>query len=422
MVSSQKKANKIGLLLRACRLLWRMNQSRDGARKSEAMYYQMLIDYYTRLLSAQDDGNFVVAHTDYFPAEILYAMDIVPMHTEVTSWMMALFAGDSADIISAGSELGLATEICSPRRGIAGAFATSALPRPDVILWSNMICDNASKCGGLLIQLNDCPGFFLDRPFGRTEDELRYFVSELEDMVRFLEERSGHRMDWDRLSEIVAAMDRQIALYREIAELRKAIPCPFHPQGFLELVSTDYLFAGRPEATEYLETLRDELADAVRAGKGAAAHERFRLMSLFTPPMYLLGFLEEVAQERGVVSVTEPLFTRWGEGHLNPSRPLESVARKSYMLPEAWLYGPLDEEALAGVANEAQEYKVDGAIYYAHIGCRHTCATIKLFKDVLGEVGVPMLTLDCDVVDPTVVSKDEVREKFERFLELLEAR
>jgi benzoyl-CoA reductase/2-hydroxyglutaryl-CoA dehydratase subunit BcrC/BadD/HgdB len=138
--------------------------------------------------------------------------------------------------------------------------------------------------------------------------------------------------------------------------------------------------------------------------------------------MYLLGFLEEVAQEWGVVSVTEPLFTRWGEGHLNPSRPLESVARKSYMLPEAWLYGPLDEEALAGVANDAQEYNVDGAIYYAHIGCRHTCATIKLVKDVLGEVGVPMLTLDCDVVDPTVVSKDEVREKFERFLELLEAR
>jgi benzoyl-CoA reductase/2-hydroxyglutaryl-CoA dehydratase subunit BcrC/BadD/HgdB len=92
------------------------------------------------------------------------------------------------------------------------------------------------------------------------------------------------------------------------------------------------------------------------------------------------------------------------------------------MLPEACLYGPLNEEALARVAKDAQEYNVDGAIYYAHIGCRHTCATIKLFKDVLGDVGVPMLTLDCDVVDPTVVSKEEVGEKFERFLELLEAR
>jgi benzoyl-CoA reductase/2-hydroxyglutaryl-CoA dehydratase subunit BcrC/BadD/HgdB len=399
-----------------------MNQANPEMRKSEAMYYQMLANYYTRLLNASKDGDFVAAHTVFFPAEILYAMDIVPMHTETTTWMIALFTGDSADMLAAGAELGLASEICSPHRGLAGAFAMGALPRPDAMLWSNLVCDNTAKSGELLMEINNCPGFFIDHPFQNSEDEEKYLVGELNDMVHFLEEKSGRKMNWGRLSGIVAQMDRQIKLLREISELRKAVPTPFNPQGFLQLLTVDYLFPGLPEATVYLETLRDELSEKVKAGKGAVSPERFRLMSLFIPPMYLIGFLEKISQEYGAVSVTEPFFTYWGDGELDPAKPLESVAKKSYMIPEMRMYGPLDERALDGIADCAEQYKVDGAIYYADVGCRHTCATIKLFKDVLNGQDVPVLTLDCDVVDPTITSEEDVREKLEQFFELLEDR
>jgi hypothetical protein len=63
---------------------------------------------------------------------------------------------------------------------------------------------------------------------------------------------------------------------------------------------------------------------------------------------------------------------------------------------------------------------VDGAIYWADVGCRQSCATIKLFKDILGEIDVPVLTIDCDVVDPTVTGEEEVRAKMEQFFEMLE--
>ena len=49
-------------------------------------------------------------------------------------------------------------------------------------------------------------------------------------MIRFLEEISGRKMDWDKLSQNVAEMDKQIKLQAEIGELRKAIPFAFsHP-------------------------------------------------------------------------------------------------------------------------------------------------------------------------------------------------
>ncbi len=416
------EGNKIDAILRACRLIMKMNASSPEARRSQIKYYQMLTNYFGRLLHAKERGDFVVAHTVFFPAELIYAMDLVPMHTEVTTWMTALFTGECGDILSAGASLGLASEICTPHRGLAGAFATHALPHPDVLLWSNMVCDNTAKSGELIMEICNCPGFFLDRPFKNTEREVEYLTRELEDMVCFLEEKSGRKMDWEKLSEIVSLMDRQIELTRQVNELRKNVPTPFRPLGFLELLTIDYLFPGQPEAIEYLETLLEELKEAVKEGRGAVPRERFRLMTLFIPPMYLMAFLDKISQEYGAVSVIEPFFTYWGEGRLDPGRPLESVAKKSYMIPEMRMYGPLDERALDSIVSCAKQYRVDGAIFYADVGCRHTCATIKLFKDTLGEIDVPVLTLDCDVVDQTVTHEDEVREKLERFFELLEDR
>jgi len=419
----ETKASKIDAIVRACRVINRMNQASPDAKKSDTLYYQMLTNYYNRLIKAKEEGKFIASHTVFFPAEILYAMGIVPMHTEMTTWMMALFLGEQAEILSAGAELGLVPEICSPHRGLAGAFAIGALPRPDAMLWSNLICDNTAKSGELVMEINKCPGFYLDHPFQRSETEDRYLVSELEDMIAFLEEQSGNKMDWDKLSEIVALMDRQMELFREIGELRKAVPSPFPTRGFLQLLTADYLCPGQPEAIDYLETVRDELADMVQEGKGAVTPERFRLMTLFVPPMYMMSFLEKIGQEYGAVSVVEPLFTRWAEGRLDPSRPLESVARKAAMIPERRsMYGPLGQEALQDLLDCAGQYRVDGAVYWAFMGCRHTCATVKLFKDLLNEVDVPVLTIDCDIVDPTINSEAEIRAKMEQFFELLEDR
>jgi benzoyl-CoA reductase/2-hydroxyglutaryl-CoA dehydratase subunit BcrC/BadD/HgdB len=351
MIHTTEKTDKLDSIIRACSVMIRMNKARPDGRESERIYYKILSDYFTRLKNAREEGGFVAAHTAFFPAEILYAMGLVPMHTEVTTWMISLFTGDCADLLSAGNELGLASEICTPHRGLAGAFASGSVPRPDAMLWSNLICDNTAKSGELLADISRCPGFYLDHPFQQSDDEMKYLVGELGSMIHFLEEQSGRALDWDRLAETVAVMDRQIELFREICELRKAVPTPFQTQGFLELLTIDYLFPGQPEGITYLETLRGELADRVARGEGAVPNERFRLMSFFVPPMYLIGFLERMSQEHGAVSVTEPFFTYWGEGRLDPDKPLESVAQKSYMIPEVRMYGPLDDRALRSIVD-----------------------------------------------------------------------
>lgn len=422
MFDSEEKNGKIESLVRSIRIVDKMSRNRPDVPRSEVLYNKMLIDYFTHIRDARMEGKFLALHTVFLPSEILRAMNIVPVHAETTTWMTAIFTRQSADVLAAASGMGLATEICSAHRGLAGAYQTGALPRPDAVLWSSLMCDNTAKSGEVLMEINKCPGFFLDHPFRPDKVEMNYLVDELKCLIHFLEVESGNKLDWDRLRRLVEEMDKQMEISREICNLRKNVPSPFPPQRFFELLMVHYLFAGLPEATQYLETLRQEMEEKVREGRGTVPKERFRLMSLLVPPLHLLGFLGRMPQEYGAVSVVEPLFSLWAEGRLDYGSPLESIARRSFMFPEMSMYGPLDERALKSTADSAKEFKVDGAICYAHIGCRQTGGVIKVLKDILNEAGTPVLTIDCDILDPTVASEEDIRAKMEQFFELLEDR
>jgi benzoyl-CoA reductase/2-hydroxyglutaryl-CoA dehydratase subunit BcrC/BadD/HgdB len=419
MISRQEKKTRINKIVRACRIISGMSSARSELQESHKIYYQMLIDYYTRLQKAQEEGDFIAAHTIFFPVEILYAMDIVPMHTELTSWMAALFSGNCADLLSSSSEVGLAPEICSPYRVLTGALSTDSIPRPDVALWTNMICDNAAKSGELMMHLAGCPGFFIDYPFQQTDEENAYLKQEMKDMISFLEEQSGHKMDWCKLGENIERMDGQIELIREINQLRQTVPSPFYSQDMLKLFTVDCLFAGRPEATDFLVALRQEMSDRVREYKAGSSKERFRVMNILFPPILLLAAIERVSLEYGVVPVADPLLCHWGEGRLDPEKPLDSVVKKMAIHPVMVMYGPLDEKKLKSIVDCAIQYKTDAAIYYAHVGCRQSASLIKLLKETLNEVDVPVLIVDCDIIDTTVSPEEEICNKLEQFYELL---
>jgi benzoyl-CoA reductase/2-hydroxyglutaryl-CoA dehydratase subunit BcrC/BadD/HgdB len=422
MLSTVGNKSKIETLVRSCRVIERMNRNNPDVCPSENLYYKMLTTYFSEIMNAKDNGKKLALHTVFIPAEILYAMDIVPMHAETTSWMTAIFTGESKDVLAESARMGLATEICSAHRGLAGAYGLEALPRPDFVLWSSLQCDNTAKSGELLMEMNHCPGFFLDHPFSSTPSENDYLLEELKSLIGFLEEQTGHKMDWKKLAQSVELMEKQIELSREINDFRKLVPTPFPPRRFFELLMNHYLFPGQPQAIEYLETLKREMVDAVKKKKVVVQPERFRLMSLLVPPLYSLRLFGQMPQEYGAVSVVEPLFSLWDDGRLDPNQPLESIAKKISMFPEMCMYGQMGDRIVKAIADNARDYKVDGAICYAHIGCRQASGIIKVIKDILNEIDVPVLTIDCDILDSTITSEDEIRNKMGQFIELLEDR
>ena len=418
MITTSTSPGKIDQLIRSMRFL-----SRFYKNQSHTYYYQMLHNYYSDLQNARQNGKFVVAHTMFFPVEIFHAMDILPMHLEFTGYMMSLFGVNCSDVLARASEVGLAPEICSAHRLVGGGLKMDMLPPADAVVMSNMVCDNAIKTGELTMEINRCPGFCFDYPFYQNPAGREFVLQDLKGAVAFLESVSGRKMDWDNLSAGVAETGKQLELIRQINDLCKSVPSPFEPKDFLKFLTVDYMGAGRPEITAYLTDLKDDLAAQVAAGKGFAEPERLRLLGLMIPPWHLQREIDEVLKKHGASIVCYPNLCDWGEDiSLDPEKPLESLVKKLAISPPMRSFGPLDERMLGPLKKAAREYKIDGAINFTHLGCRQTGPLFKIYKDTMDEMDIPTLNVDVDLVDATVTSEDEVRQKLEQFFELLEDR
>lgn len=393
-------------------------------REPDAINYEIVVRYFQRVVRAREEGKQVVAHTPMVPPEILFAMDIVPLQLEFAATLAAQIVPGLADCFSAAASYGLAPEICSAQRLIAGQAILGWLPRPDALLWSNQVCDNTAKGGNLLTEVFDCPSFFLDRPYQYSGRGVRYFTEQLKDLIRFLEDLTGRKMDWDRFSEVMEYSRRLQELHREIRELRKAVPCPWRNLWFIHMQGTEMYWSGSAEALSHLEAIRDAARQKVAEGRGYVPEERFRILTIFVPPTSAWTLMGWMQGKHGAVCVAEPYFSfRDGEG-IDPAKPLESLARKCFYCPICGpMHGPASEGILRDTVKDAMDYRADGAVCFASIGCRQTDACIRMLRDSLQEkAGIPTLVLDNDTYDPTYVPEEQLKDKLDEFFELLEER
>ncbi|MBI4288207.1 MAG: 2-hydroxyacyl-CoA dehydratase [Chloroflexi bacterium] len=389
--------------------------------KSDELYYDLFAKYMRRLIHAKEQGKTIGAHSVLVPAEIFYAMDMVPLHLEMTCMMMAIFLKEEDEFLARAKAFGLPPEVCSTHRCIAATYEEKWVPRPDAVVWTNQVCDNTAKSNEIVVNRSGAPGFYMDVPFRLGDASIRFVAGELEDLLHGLENVTGKKLDRDRLTEVLRLAQKSVDLLREIEVLRRATPCPASNTVGSQILNVGWLFMGQPEGVAYLETVRDELKERVAAGKGVVPKENFRLISLFIPPSHNWRILHWMEREHGATVVAEPYCTHWGDIDWNFSKPFETLAHRMYANPiSREMQGPVEEGLVEDSVNDAQKSKADGAIYWAHTGCRQTCATIRITKDTLRDrASIPTLVLDCDLTDPTFVSDEAVKEKLEGFFETL---
>lgn len=397
------------------------HRKNNPTTRSEELYYTLLAKYYRQVCDAKGEGEFIGAHTVMSPTELLRAMDIVPLHLESGSSTMAILLSNYAEYFAQAAAFGYAPEVCSAHRLLAGTFINKDFPQPNFVIWSNQVCDNTAKSGDALMELYDIPGFYLDRPYNSSEKEVQYYIKQLESLIEFMEEQTNQRMEYDRLSEIVTLAEQVHKLSREIYEMRKASPAPMRNRASMNLRIIEWLWCGTPEAVDYFETVRDEVKAQIEKKGDPKTQENYRLLSIFAPPFYEMKMLDWMEREYGAKIAIDYGSSWWAEGEMDPGKPVESLARQSFYHPGArQMHGP-GQNFVDDTVKLAIDFQVDAALYYAHIGCRQSCALIRSVKDKLKDrVGIPTLVLDCDIMDPSLTPAGELRDKLEGFFEMLE--
>jgi len=391
--------------------------------KSTVPYLQLMARYFERVVQAKEEGKYVVGHTVLMPPEIFYAMDIVPLFAEFCSLHINFFS-DTQEFLSMAADHGMPPEICSAHRITDSLVRSGAFPRVDSYAYSNQVCDNTHKGGEMMAAHHGTPAYFVDRPYTVTSAaSMSYFKEELRGLISFLEVQTGRKMDYDRLQEVVRLSYQGAQLCQQINELRKVVPSPMPAEGAFYPCGVYWSQAGSPEAVSCLEQLRDELKERVAKGIGAVPKERFRILYPFVYPFWDMELLA-LMEKRYAAVATPDVMQRWGgEWLIDPSDPIGNLARKSTVQSAVYqLHGPA-QPWVEDAVQMGREFRADGAIFVAHIGCRQGCAAIRPVKEELqSRLGIPTVIINGDLFDNTFVSRNEVMDKLDGFFEMLEDR
>jgi benzoyl-CoA reductase/2-hydroxyglutaryl-CoA dehydratase subunit BcrC/BadD/HgdB len=348
-------------------------------------------------------------------------MDIPFFIPELHCASMAAQA-DPSPYLEAASGTGLPVELCSIHRAMAGIVAQGDLPSPTLMVNTTQVCDSGFKSFGSLSDAYSCPDFFLDAPRLSNKEGVVYYKKELISLIRFLEEKTGKKLDMDQFREVLTLSRQAYEAFYEVGEMRKTIPTPLRARDALRNYTVFKHLAGTTIGVDYFETLRDEVKEQVGQGKGAVTDERHRIYWVLSPPNYALNIFDWMEDEHGAVIVMD-VFNRLGQLEMDLSDPLEYLSLKSFkeILTES-AGGPLElmvEDAL----RICRDYKVDGAVYLTQIGCKQSCGTIRSLQDALrNELDLPILIMDGDIIDPTILPVDQMKTKLEGFFEMLEDR
>ncbi len=395
---------------------------KSSPTRSEPLYYEMQYNYFKRAREAVDNGQPIIAHATMVPVEIFRAMDLVPLLSIFSCINMSMVLKNQVECLNAVRGLGVPQEICSSHREMLAYFAKGWFPPPSLLCEMGIGCDTFGHSLRLAREFSGIPSFYVDKPFHKTERSISYLAGEFRDLIRFLEEKTGRKLDWDRLKENVEYSRQIYETFQEIRELRKAVPSPMENARNWQFYMTGWMYAGTAEGAQWYRTLRDELKERVSQGVSCIPEEKFRFVDLFFGVgYYSLKVLTWMQKTHGVNVVAEPCWSYQGKWEVDPDEPLESLARRTYSAPPlGTIDGPVENFVNAAL-EDAKDYKVDAAMWFANFTCRQNAA-IRMVKDALEKKGIPTFVMGTDTQDPNYITMDEIKERFEGFLEILKDR
>ncbi len=404
------------------------NSVKKFALETTSGVSRLMKEYALRARKARDeDGAKICWHWAVNHAEILRAFNIYPFMVELHSGFLSA-KGEIVKYLELAEGWGFSRDACTLHRACLGhslAGEEAMLPNPDMLVCTTS-CDSTAKALFPVADHFKVPYYIVDLPWNVQaaegpavqEHRVRYYQQQLEDLISFLEKNTGETLDQERLRESFRQANRLHYAWQDIYKLKANSPCPMG--GKDEVVATGVLMqlAGDRQGADFMERLRDEVAERVARGQGVIENEQHRILWLGPYIAYDLALFDHFEDLGAVVVKAEldQMFAGIYGGNLDPDNPLESFARKHI----SYMYNGVYENRIELARRVVRDLKIDGIVYMCAFFCHLLGGAQRAIKDAMSEeFGVPTMVIDVDNVDPRSYNPDMMRSRIEDFLEML---
>ncbi len=386
---------------------------------------ELMTTYYIEAKTARDSGRKVAWITSGGPVEPLIAMDIIPVYPENHGAMIGA-SKMGVDLCQKAEAMGYSPDLCSyARSDIACApldgGPIGGLPKPDMLICCNNICGTVLKWYEVQARFFHVPLFILDTPCCHTTfspEAKKYVLAQFDEYIRFLEDATGRRFDYDRIKEVGKLSLQAQRLWQAVLDMAINRPAPlsaFDAFFHLALIVT---LRGTQTAVDYYQTLLGEIQQRVAQGIGAVGRETYRLLWDNLPIWYRTKWLSEKFSSLDACLVADTYTSAWCGSlkYINEENFLDSLAEGYCRI---YLNIGIDQMAQE-VIGMIDKYEVDGLVMHSNRSCKpYSFGQYDIQRIITKERGIPSLIIEADMVDERSFSEAQVETRIEAFMEML---
>jgi benzoyl-CoA reductase subunit B len=417
---------------------------------------QIVHDYWSDLFNAKDDGRKVVWYNGTYIPPFFQTMDLAWVHGEAWSAYLAAKHGE-LPAQKAGEDRGYVRELCSYARTHIGsalldlhgaadraaadptdarALTMSKLPLPDMLVNAYPYCSSGQQWDEQIYRLygkkipiynlsiNLLWGGKKDAGYLRGkewEEHSKFVAKQLRGLAAFLEEHTGRKFEWDRLSEIMSYIKKAAELRMEAMDLCTVKPAPASFFDWIVSIAHVNFLPGTQRIVDYFTSVKAEMEQRILKGEGAVPKEKYRLFFDGMMNWNKVGWLAEkfAAVDATVVAGRYTHMSFWQEPQLIDLKdPVLGMAQNYLICPNNHgapiMIGEIDRIC--------DKFDLDGVVLHASRTCRGMTNAQFQIADSAKRHGRQAMSFEGDVVDESFYKDELLSTRLEAMIESMESR
>lgn len=380
------------------------------------------VDHHNEILRRYISGEPHI--TSYFccAPEIYTAMDL-PWNTFLTPAFTGALMPAYHDEIDASGKMFRGMDLCTIIRLAAYIVEEDLVPPPSAVVAMIHPCDGINVVHQTMAKnekWSKIPVFGADPPYWADKRSIDYYADEMKRMVEFLQKHTGISLNMNRLRETIKESNKQIKLWQEYNELRRAVPCPHGGAFGLEVFGEALtVHCGMPIGTNWLKDVVEDAEALVKQKKGPVPKEKIRLFWFDVLSLGLtMGLFPWLEQEWGAVVAME-MFGYSPYTQIDTSTEdaiFKGIARRAlHEVPMIRQARGVADYFLEDIENIVKNWKIDCVIYPGYMGHKDGSGSAGLMREKCRELGVPFLYIGMDLFDDRYRTLDELKDIISKF-------
>lgn len=379
---------------------------------------------FERTIQQAADGKPVAGFHFTFAGDILNAFDVAPFCIEAIPYLMSSLMPNGAEhFYDKVNAFGHPYHTCTSQKGTMGMMLEGLIDL-DFIVCSSSPCDNSVASYQFFANYMNIPTLIADMPQSRSERAYQYFTTELIRQVTEVSKLLKQEPDLDQF-KVAIDYNRQAQEYLiEINELRRWAPSPIESIVNPIITATTIFLPGMPEKVQIFKEIRDIMRQRRQCGESRPGFEQFRSVWPNIAFFFDIGFYEWMDRELGMSFLMDCTTHYYFEPIIPDNMGLSEIL---YEFAKQAMNSPMVRQSLhfldtmiADTLWAAKTYNADLGIFIQNTGCKQVASATQLIREALrDELGIPLLTIECDIGDKRVTSIETIKFEVAEFTKTL---